>query len=37
MSRVSVSLMKTSRMNALIHPETPDPKPRLSEGKIEAM
>ena len=34
-SRVSVSLMKTSRMNALIHPEeTPDAEPRLSEGKI---
>ena len=37
MSRVSVSLVKTSRMNALVHPETPDPEPRLSEGRIVAI
>jgi hypothetical protein len=34
MSRVSESLVKTSRMNALVHPETPDPEPRIREGRI---
>jgi len=28
-SRVSESLVKTSRINALVQPETPDPDPRL--------
>ena len=34
LSRVPVSLVKSSRMKALVYPETPDPEPRLREGRI---
>ena len=38
MSRVSVSLVKTLRMNTLVPPETPDPELWLmSEGRIETI
>ena len=34
MLRVSLSLVKTSSIKALVQPETPDPEPRLREGRI---
>ena len=36
-SRVSESLVKTSRINAFVQPETPDPEPRLRVGRTVPM